>query len=435
MSRINIATKTFRHLSLDNRIALQEGLNQGERLKDLARRAGKDPSSLSREIRRNRMRKATCEFNRDKWNNCLHRKSCQRHHVCSDTCKRRCSACPSCNRICPDFSKDECPTLLHFPFVCNNCQQRKGCRRDKFLYNATLAHVRSQELLRTCRTGINLTQPELESLDLLLTPLIQRGQALNHIVAVHREDLPCSKRSLYRYVDQGILAVRNIDLPRKVCYKKRKTASREPADFACRQGRTFSDFLIYTGYQPDLPIVEMDTLIGRNGGKALLTLLFRQSSFMLIFLLAEKTKAAVLEIFDNLELTLGPELFQAFFPVILTDNGSEFKDPFRLKTGLSGKPRCRIFFCDPMASWQKGRLEKNHEYIRYVLPKGTSFDDLSQDDVDLLMNHINCTCRDILDSCSPFDEAWSDLYDLFERLPIYRVPADRICLKPVLLKR
>lgn len=95
-----------------------------------------------------------------------------------------------------------------------------------------------------------------------------------------------------------------------------------------------------------------------------------------------------------------------------------------------------IFYCDPHASWQKGAIEKNHEYIRYVLPKKTSFDNLTQEDMYTLASNINSTNRDILNGKSPY-EAVQLLLDeeLINKLQIYRIDGDDVNLSPKLLKR
>ena len=423
------------HITLDDRIVIQEFLDQGTRLRDLAGQIKKHPSSIVREIKRSRSRRQPSRFNDSGKNNCVHRKTCQKRNVCKLSCHRRCVSCSKCNAVCPDFVRDECPTPLRFPYVCNACPSRNGCRKTKFFYSATVADAVSHDLRKSSRLGIALSEQQLLDLDLLLTPLIQKGQPINHIYATQKEKIPCSKRTLYRYIDLGYLAARNIDLRRKVSYKPRKSRKKKAPDPAYRKNRTYADFLVYAGYHPDLQIVEMDTVIGRIGGKVLLTLLFRDSDLLLIFLLQNNTQAAVLEVFNDLENTMGIGLFQACFPIVLTDNGSEFQNPVILENTTSGRPRCRIFYCDPMASWQKGRIEKAHEFIRYVLPKGSSFDGLSQDDVDLIMNHINCTCRDILGESCPFDIACQSMSDVIATLQLYRVPADQIRLKPDLIKQ
>lgn len=423
------------HMTLDDRIVIQEFLDQGTRLRDLAGQIKKHPSSVVKEIKRSRSRRFPSHFNEQAKNNCAHRKTCRKRSVCKPGCHLRCSVCSKCNSVCPDFVRDECPTPLRFPYVCNACPTKNGCRKTKFFYSATVADAVSHDLRKSPRLGISLSEQQLLDLDLLLTPLIQKGQPINHIYATQKEKIPCSKRTLYRYIDLGYLAARNIDLRRKVSYKPRKARHKKAPDPAYRKNRTYSDFLVHAGYHPDLQIVEMDTVIGRIGGKVLLTLLFRDSDILLIFLLQNNTQSAVLEVFDFLENTMGIGLFKACFPIILTDNGSEFQNPKILENSSNGRPRCRIYFCDPMASWQKGRIEKSHEYIRYVLPKGSSFDGLSQDDVDLLMNHINCTCRDILGESCPFDIACQSMTDVIATLQLYRVPADQVHLKPSLIKQ
>lgn len=80
-------------------------------------------------------------------------------------------------------------------------------------------------------------------------------------------------------------------------------------------------------------------------------------------------------VFNMLEYELGNELFEKTFPIILTDNGAEFGNPLSLEFNEEGIGRTRIFYCNPRVSHQKGMLEKNHEFIRYVLPNGTPLKD------------------------------------------------------------
>ncbi len=151
-------------------------------------------------------------------------------------------------------------------------------------------------------------------------------------------------------------------------------------------------------------VVEMDTVIGkRKCNNRLLTMLLRKNDVMLLFLIPDGRAESVERVFNWLEAALGTERFRRLFPVILTDNGSEFKSVESLETSINYEYRTRIFYCDPMASWQKGALEKNHEFIRYVLPKGESMADYTQDDITLLMNHINSIKRDKLGGRSPYE--------------------------------
>ena len=128
----------------------------------------------------------------------------------------------------------------------------------------------------------------------------------------------------------------------------------------------------------------MDSVIGRVEGKCLLTIHFVETSLMLAFLRDSNTSASVIQIINLLDKVLGNEDFSRLFPVILTDNGSEFSNPKAIeKRDTIPCSRTNVFYCDPSAPYQKGACEVNHELIRRILPKGSSFDDLTQKDIFL----------------------------------------------------
>jgi IS30 family transposase len=157
---------------------------------------------------------------------------------------------------------------------------------------------------------------------------------------------------------------------------------------------------------------------------------------MLAFIRERNTSQSVIDIFNRLYGTLGAECFRALFPVILTDNGSEFSNPKALEFDAQGNRRTKIFYCDPYASFQKPNVELNHEFIRRVLPKGSPFDNLIQADFDLMMSHINSYSREKLNDKSP-SEMFGFLYgfDVLEKLGQTVKPANDILLKPALLKK
>ena len=149
----------------------------------------------------------------------------------------------------------------------------------------------------------------------------------------------------------------------------------------------------------------MDTVVGPiSTSKVLLTLLFRSCNLMLVFLLKQKTQKEVIYALNWLCDELGIELFKQLFPVILTDRGTEFLNPEAIECDRYGEIKTKLFYCDPQCAWQKGALEKNHEFIRYIVPKGTSFDDLTQADITLITNHINSLARDKYHGKTPYPE-------------------------------
>jgi IS30 family transposase len=243
------------------------------------------------------------------------------------------------------------------------------------------------------RNGINQSEEALKQLDALVSPLVLQGQTPYQILASHPE-ITCTEKTLYHYIASGALSVRNIDLPGKVKYKLRNPHPSEIKDTDIFEGRTYQDYLSYQESHPDTNIVEMDTVVGCEGShKVLLTLFFRSCKLMLIYLLPDKKTASVKKIFDTLEEKLSTLGFCNPFPLILTDRGGEFSNPEVLENGSDDIIRTSIYYCDPMASWQKAGIEKNHEYIRYVLPKGSSFDHLMQRDATKLASHINSAPR------------------------------------------
>lgn len=241
---------------------------------------------------------------------------------------------------------------------------------------------------------------------------------------------------MYNYVSKNCLSARNIDLPRLVKMKKRNQRRIEAKDTQARTNRTYEDFQKYIELHPELPIVEMDTVEGVKGGRVLLTFLFRNSRLMLAFILCEKTQKEVLRVFNMLEYELGIDLFEKTFPIILTDNGTEFGDPLSLEFNNEGLGRTRLFYCNQRASFQKGMIEKNHEFIRYVLPKGTSFDSLLQTDIDLMINHINSLTRETLNWFAPIDMAKFTLdKNILKKLNLKKILPNEIQLTPKLLKK
>jgi len=241
---------------------------------------------------------------------------------------------------------------------------------------------------------------------------------------------------MYNYIDRSLFDVRNIDLPRKVRYKRRKQKPSEPFDYKYREGRTYEDFKKYIADNPDVGVVEMDTVKGRREkGKVMLTMVFVKYDFMLIFLLEAATQECVTEVFRFLLKSLGLSVFRRVFPVILTDNGAEFKNPYLLESTDYGEPLTRIFYCDPNASYQKPHIERQHEIIRRVIPKSKPLDGFTQQDMTLLANHINSFSRDSLGGLCPYIAAREFLGTKFPRiLNFKRVMPDDVILNPSLLK-
>lgn len=422
------------HLDIDKRKVIELELGRNTTFAEIAKIINKDPTSISKEVRKHRIKiEARQPFLNE--NKCARRFFCHRKNVCSTKCRKECRTCNKCNSACKDYADSTCIKLLRAPYVCNGCDFYSKCKAEKYLYKANTAQIQYETTLVESRLGINITDEDLDLLNKIVAEGVKNGHSLSNIKKT--TDIKCSRATLYKYIHIRALKVFPLDLPRMVRLKPRKKHEKSEAkDTNARKGRTYEDFIKFCALNSDLSIVEMDTVEGIKGGKVFLTMLFRNSKLMLIFLLNSKSQIEVENVFNLLQKKLTLPVFKKLFSVILTDNGTEFGNPSRLEFDHNGNPRTRIFYCDPRASYQKGMLEKNHEFIRYVLPKGSSFNDLTQDDVNLLMNHINSYARESLNWATPMDLAKVFLEkNTIKKLNLLKVPNQEIQLNKKLLKK
>lgn len=420
MEKNHVANK---HLTYEEREFIEIGLKNGRNFTEIAKDLNKDRRTIAREVQKHRFKKMPSKFN-NSGSLCKYRHECKKYD---------CSKKDKC------YEEEICLKLTGAPYVCNGCEQKNKCRKIKYYYSK-FANDEYQENLKNSRIGINLSKEEAYDIDQLMAPLIkEKHQSISHIYANHPDELWFSRATMYKYVDLGVFSFRNIDLPKKVRYKKRKENEKQRIrrETAIRKGRTYEDFKEYIAQHPGCSIVEMDTVEGIKGGKVFLTLLFRQSKFMLIYLMEKKNTECVEKAFKNIKRILGVEKYQRLMEVILTDNGSEFFNPMSIeKIEETEEIVSHVFYCDPETPGQKGSIEKNHVYIRKVLPKGCSFDGLTQEETDILMSNINSTSRDSLNGKTPYDAMLLMLdEETIEKLGTIKITADEVSLSPNLLKR
>lgn len=392
-----------KHFTLTERRQLEKLLDGQASLRACGEQLEKSSSTISREIRKHRVPSDKGAYGRIR-NLCIHRSTCDRHSLCEDEpdCMRKCRSCKKCNSLCPDFQEEYCSKLNMSPYVCNGCQDRTSCVLRKFFYNASQADRQYHTLLTESRSGFNLSEAERLYLDNVCSPLLKQGQSIYHVLNTHRNEITVAPRTMYRLVNGCAISARNIDMPR-VCRMKPRKGKTDSAkiDRKCRIGRKLADFASFMEAYPDISIAEIDTVEGSVGGKVLLTIHLKALDFMLAFLRDHNTAASVGEIFSRLRSILPTEVYHALFFVLLTDNGSEFTAPSLIETDDRGNTVSRLFYCDPQAPFQKPNVELNHEFIRRCLPKGSSFDNLTQAQVSRMMSHINSYGRAKFSGKSP----------------------------------
>lgn len=426
------------HLTDSERLQIEHELHRGMSLQQIARKLGKSRSTITREVLKHRVDSVKGAAGRIS-NRCAFRRNCEVYHLCPESrCQRKCSACRNCNAICPKFQEDVCRKLSAPSYVCNGCPDEHKCVLKKKFYLHAAAQQAYRQVLLEARKGANLTETERTAISRVIHTGIQKGQSVHHILSANKDLFTVCEKSVYRYVNAGLIRTKRGDMPRSCSMKPRKR--KNPAhkvDSKCRINRTHEDFKKYCEAHPDSPVVEMDSVLGGIGGKVLLTMHFNNCGLMLAFLRNANNSQSVIDVFNLMEKRLTLAVFQKLFSVILTDNGSEFSNPTALETSFTaGTQRTRIFYCNPYSSWQKGHVENNHLNLRKVLPKGRSFENLTQDDIDLMLSHVNSLARKSLNDV-PAITIFETIYgkDILKKLGITLISPNAVCLLPDLINK
>ena len=390
----------YNHISMEQRDIIHSLINQNKSFTYIANVIDKDRTSIAKEVKRNRYIKSNYYESFDQ------------------------------KGINDAISK--CIFLSKPPYVCNNCLRKNSCVKHHLYYNSIVAHKHYLDVLKSTREGINTNQEIIDQIEHIVVPLIKdKKQSVNQVFINHKDILSMSKVTFYRYVNDGILSLNNIDLPKKVKYKKRKKKNNNyKRSITILDKRRYEDYLDFINKHSKMSIVQLDTVIGKtSNNKVLLTMYIVDTHFMLIFLLEKKTSDIVSEIFKNLKNKLKIDLYRKIFRIILTDNGPEFFNPYEMEYDYNNaKKVCNVFYCKPYSSWQKHEIEVNHEYIRRVLPKGTDFSKLTLSQIKKLQDNINAIPRDSLNGETPFNLTKKKYPDFIKELRCKYIKPDNVSL-------
>lgn len=388
------------HLTLELRTLLMAMLHEGKNVSEIAAALGKHRSTIQREIMGHRQGIGTGDLRK-------------------------------------------CPLLERPPFVCNGCGRFETCRLQRFVYVAQSAQNDYRKTLVQARSGVNISPEELQRLDEVISAGVRKGQSVHHVMASRADQIMVCEKTVYRYVGEGLLDVRRHHLPQapyrkpRKSLKPRKSRGRRRIDRECLRGRTFDDWKAFMEGNPRMGTVEIDSVVGKVGGKCLLTMNLNSCGLMLAFLRDHNDARSVKDVFAGLFRTLGPKRFGEIFPVLLADNGTEFSDPDGIECPAgAGQRLARLFYCNPYASYEKPHVENNHENLRKIFPKGTGFDNLTQADVNLAMSHVNSMRRKEYGDKTAIER----FVQKFGRktlalLGLNPVPDTDVCLLPSLLKK
>lgn len=419
-------------LNLTNRKTIETLLNSNEKLCVIADCLERDPRGIKYEIMTHRY----LFVRKNQRNKCGIQHKCQKKRLCSDCDSGLCKYCNhiSCDVFCSDFTEaPDCKRIKRFPSVCNGCDNIKKCSLPKFYYDAERAHREYQTNISEYKKGPKLDELQLSRID----EAVKEGVKKNHSIEViiHNNNLDIAPSTLYRYIDDNLLSVKNIDLKRKVTYKSRTTnkPKASPVSYEYLNGRRFEDYVRFLSEDPLVNVWQMDTVEGKKGSDeaASLSLLHTKSNLQLYFKMKSVCQEEVIRVFSSIKKHLGSDLFKETFPCILTDNGKEFRDPASIEASdHTGESIIRVFYCEPRRSDQKGKCEKNHEHFREIVPKGRSMNDISISTFNYISNQVNNYPRKSLNYNSPYECALKLLNEkVFELNRLYFVSPDKVVLK------
>lgn len=407
----------FNRIDLSDRIAIQAAIEKEYTLADAAIRINKSPSSVYREIINN-------SYIKNGRKTCAH-------------CIKNCKDLSNYKRgECSHFQTSTCKRWKKFPYVCNGCENLKWCRHTKRYYDCAKANDRALKLKTVTRKKKKFSVDDdiIKEIDAILKERVLKRQGLYHI----RSSTPIIKnnmceRTLRRYIYSGMFQIKPHNLPNyvKLSHKKGEYNRRKKLDVTRLDCRT------YKFYQEEIEKVgrdnefQYDSVIGlKSDAFSILTITHALSNFQFGFVIDKGRPDSVNSKIEYLKALFGPQ-YSKIFNINLCDNGSEFE---RFYQNESIHENVKVFYTDPYKSYHKAECERNHEFIRFILHKHKTLDNIKQKDLDLMFSHINSYIRKELDGKTPYELFVKQFgEDVANKINISKINPKEINLTPDLL--
>ena len=372
--------KDWKHLIIEQRKVIASGIAHNYKLKDIGESLSFDPTSISKEVERNRIEISI-------------------------------------------GLKNDCKRTKRWPYVCTGCNKRyNNCPYTKYKYDAKKAQEKADINLVNSRRGIDITSEEFKQLDAIIKNGIDDNKSIYQIKIENNDTIKQCVSTLYGYINNGYLTTKRIDLPYAVTYKKRKHNKKyeySENNKIDRTGHTYLDYLAFLHKNPGIYVWQLDFLGSiKTDNNSILTFILPNLQFTLLEIVKNPNSEKVVEFFDKLEEKLGFNIFKELIPVILTDRDPSFADIDGIcYSKITGEERCKLFFCDPYVSNQKPNVENMNKQIRLFFPKGKTVDKYSKNDIKNINKTILNKPLRSLDGNTP-KEAFIKVFDedIFNKL-------------------
>lgn len=337
--------KEWKHLSIDQRKVISSGISHNYKLKNIGEALGFDTTSISKEVKRNRI------------------------------------------AITVGLNINNCKRVNRWPYVCSGCNKRyNNCPFTKYKYDAQSAQRKADVNLINSRKGLDIDSDTFKKLDETIKEGIENKKSLYQIKIENKDNIDKSITTLYRYVNNGYLTTKRMDLPYAVTYKKRKHNKKyeySENNNIDRSGHTYLDYLAYLHKHPGIYVWQLDFLGSiKTDNNNILSFMLPNLQFIIIDLIKSPNSEKVVSFFDNLEERIGIDAFIELIPVILTDRDPNFTDINGICfSKATGEERCKLFFCNPYVSNQKPNVENVNKQLRLFFQKGKTIDKYQKKDI------------------------------------------------------
>lgn len=286
-------------------------------------------------------------------------------------------------------------------------QIKQGCKVEVYLADAgeriylqNRMHCRPKFKRLSCKAFVSYVCTTMKSNGWSVDACV--GYATLHQL-FNRSEMVCTK-TLYTYIDLGLLEIRNVDLPIKL---RRNTKPLRIRTNRRILGTSIKERPISINSREEFGHWEIDTVIGTKdkADSVLLTLAERKTRHYIVRKIESKTSHAVLKELAHLKEHFG-EKFNQVFKSITSDNGQEFAELSKIEQETFVK----VYFTHPYSSYERGTNERHNGMLRRFLPKGIAINGYSTDDIAFIEDWCNTLPRKFLNYRTP-EELFEDELD------------------------
>ena len=414
-----------KHLDYEELLHLYKYISLGYTLEQVVNLLGKSRSTIYRVIVQNSrfVADARASYHSEKFCDCSKILECKSNGIAH------------CDPNCTKYKKWICPKLKNFPYICNFCESKPTCRKGKRVFNPEEAYLIRKDRNSESKSAPNIEKSRIEEFDRFITPLIKQGLSIESIYACLKNEFPVTARTVRNWINKKYLSVNRLDLINAAKreynpdYLKKRKIGNNPLR---KVGRTMNSYIDFMKTHDEKNVLQFDTVHGKRADKkCILTIHHPTSRLQIGMLLDSCTPIAVKTAIEKIRIQIGNQNYFKLFRIMLCDNGLEFDSMPDLEIdNETGEKYANVFYTRPYCSGDKGSCERNHELFRYVIEKGKSLDQLTQEDVTSIFNSINSYPRKSLGYKTPYD-VFAGIFgvELVTKLGFYKVPFKQLTFK------